>query len=422
MRFFLLLPLFSFILIQVNAQIEISGEYRPRFQIRNGVFRLPAPDDDPSVFIAQRTRLTLNYQLEDKFTTHFSFQDVRVWGDQDQLSDEPSIGVFEAWAEIKLFSKLSLKAGRQELLYDDGYLFGTLNWREAGRSHDLGILKWQDSTWQAHLGLAFNADRASLFDEPFTNDYYKYMQYLWLHKDYENLSVSLMGINHGLERVEPDTVVKYTQTVGGNIKYFGNGFTLQGIAYYQTGKDLVDRNVSAWLASVKGEMDINEKLKVLLGADILSGTPDNLLNDQNSNRNNTFDILYGFRHRHFGVMDYFYLGYTPPAGLTDLMVKFTYKHSDKFTSKFDVHNFSSQVGVPDPTLVNTNFNSQLGVELDYYFTYKPYDMVTVQGGYSHMFGTETLAFLKGGSENELANWFWLQVSLKPVFFKGNVKD
>ena len=96
MRFFLLLPLFTFIIIQVNAQIEISGEYRPRFQMRNGVFRLPAPDDDPSVFIAQRTRLTLNYQLEDKFTTHFSFQDVRVWGDQDQLSDEPSIGVFEA--------------------------------------------------------------------------------------------------------------------------------------------------------------------------------------------------------------------------------------------------------------------------------------------------------------------------------------
>jgi hypothetical protein len=48
-------------------------------------------------------------------------------------------------------------------------------------------------------------------------------------------------------------------------------------------------------------------------------------------------------------------------------------------------------------------------------------MLTVQGGYSHMFGTEALAYLKGGSESELANWFWLQVSLKPVFFRGDMK-
>jgi len=379
MRFFKLLLLSIIISFQIRAQVEISGEYRPRFQIRNGVFRLPASNEAPAVFIAQRSRLTLDYQHQDFFTTHFSLQDVRVWGDQDQLVDESSIGVFEAWAELKIFSKLSLKAGRQELLYDDGYLFGTLNWREAGRSHDLGIFKWQDSTWQAHLGVAFNADRASLFDEPFTNDYYKYMQFLWLHKDYEKLSVSFMGVNHGLQRIEPDTVVKYTQTLGGNVKYFGNGFTLQGIGYYQMGEDLQGRDVSAWFVSTKGEWNATEKLRILLGADILSGTPDDLLNDPSNTTNNTFDILYGFRHRHFGVMDYFYLGYTPPAGLNDVMLKFTYEHTERFTSKFDVHHFSSQTNVPDASIINTDYKSLLGVELDYYFTYKPYEMMTVQG-------------------------------------------
>ncbi|MEM1134806.1 MAG: alginate export family protein [Bacteroidota bacterium] len=422
MRFFILFLLLSSTIFNVSAQIEISGEYRSRFQYRNGVFRLPAPENSPSIFIAQRTRLNLHYQFQDKFTTHFSFQDVRVWGDQDQLSDEPSIGVFEAWAELKLFSKLSLKAGRQELLYDDGYLFGTLNWREAGRSHDLGIFKWQDSTFQVHLGLAFNQDRATLFDEPFTNNYYKYMQYLWLHKDYKKVSLSLMGINHGLQRTEPDTVVKYTQTFGGNFKYFGSNFTLHGIGYYQAGEDLENRNVNAWFWSLKGELEVTEKLKILLGADILSGTPDNLLDDVESNRNNTFNILYGFRHRHFGVMDYFYLGFTPDAGLRDLMLKFNYQHSSKFTSHLDIHSFYSQANIPDQFVNGANMDNLLGVEADYYFTYKPYDLVTVQGGYSQMFGTETLSFLKGGSEDEIANWFWLQVSIKPIFFKGQQKE
>ena len=178
------------------------------------------------------------------------------------------MGVFEAWGELKLFSKLSLKAGRQELLYDDGYLFGTLNWREAGRSHDLGIFKWQDSTFQAHLGLAFNQNGGFLFDEPYTNDYYKNMQYLWLHKDYENLSVSLMGVNRGLQQLDPDTVVKYTQTFGGNIKYFGKTFTLHGIGYYQIGEDLQNRDVNAWLWSLKGELKATEKLQILLGVDM----------------------------------------------------------------------------------------------------------------------------------------------------------
>ncbi|UZR99362.1 alginate export family protein [Chondrinema litorale] len=420
MRFFILIAFFVFTYFTTAAQIEISGEYRPRVQIRNGVFRLPAPDDTPSIFIAQRSRFNFHYTFEDKFETHFSFQDVRVWGDQNQLSDEPSVGVFEAWAQIKLFSKLSLKAGRQELLYDDGYLFGTLNWREAGRSHDLGIFKWEDSTFQAHLGIAFNQNRAALFDEPYTNDYYKNMQFLWLHKDYEKLSLSLMAVNRGLQKVSPDTAVNYTQTLGGDIKYFGSNLTLTGIGYYQTGEDLQDRDVSAWFWSLKGEMKVSEKLKILLGADMLSGTKNGLLDETTNTKSNTFDILYGFRHRHFGIMDYFYLGYTPDAGLQDLMLKFTYKHSPKFTSNLDIHNFYSQTNVPDPSATNTDFTSHLGVEVDYHFSYKPYDMVTVQGGYSQMFGTETLAYLKGGSEDEISNWFWLQVSIKPVLFKGNV--
>ncbi len=402
-----------FISSNVYAQLSFSGEFRPRAQYRHGWRNLPEKDQDPAVFIGQRTRLNLGYKQSDLVTFKVSLQDVRVWGDQSQLVDEANIGVFEAWADLKVANRLRFKLGRQELNYDDGYLLGTLNWREAGRSHDIGILKFQDSTFSAHLAYAYNQNKSTEANTIYTNNYYKSMQYLWLNKELGKAKISLIFLNRGLQK--GDTTVKYSQTIGTNTKIkFGKKLNLTGIYYHQLGKDTLNRKVDAYMASLKLKYDLTRKTKITIGTDILSGTD---ASDLGGNTNNTFDILYGFRHRHFGNMDYFYLGYTPVSGLRDIMLKFEHKVSDKVKANLDFHGFYGNADIINPSSIDGEImDSKLGNEIDFTLTYKPSDLIKVRGGYSQMFGTETLEVIKGkGDRDAFANWAWFEISVTPNF-------
>ena len=146
--------------IQANAQLSISAQIRPRGEIRNGVGTLKLKDAPSAGFISQRSRLGFNYKME-KVTFGMSIQDVRVWG-QDastiNAADGLKLGVHEAWAEVNLSDSigLSLKLGRQELMYDDSRLLGNLDWLQQARRHDAAVFKLNKNGWQVDLGLAFN--------------------------------------------------------------------------------------------------------------------------------------------------------------------------------------------------------------------------------------------------------------------------
>ena len=132
------------------AQLNMSAQIRPRAEYRNGVGTLTPKDftgngDTSSAgFISQRSRLSLNYKFE-KLAFGMSIQDVRVWGqDASTISnaDGSRLSLHEAWAEATLSDSmgLSLKVGRQELLYDDSRLLGNLDWLQQGRRHDAALL------------------------------------------------------------------------------------------------------------------------------------------------------------------------------------------------------------------------------------------------------------------------------------------
>jgi hypothetical protein len=74
----------------------------------------------------------------------------------------------KAWADLvlankadtsirfKLFEQMSIKIGRQELIYDDSRLVGNLDWLQQARRHDMALLKTMHHGWQVDLGYAFN--------------------------------------------------------------------------------------------------------------------------------------------------------------------------------------------------------------------------------------------------------------------------
>ena len=126
-----------------------------------------------------------------------------------------------------------------------------------------------------------------------------------------------------------------------------------------------------------------------------------------------FDVLYGYRHKYYGHLDYFYLKFVPTTGLEDFVLSFKYKATPRLKTSLDIHSFSTYATLSPTTDLQTTVDSRLGEELDLAFEYQAYENLKIKGGYSQMFATESMEVLKGsGSKEELANWLWLQAAFK----------
>ncbi|MEL7001281.1 MAG: alginate export family protein [Bacteroidota bacterium] len=398
-----------------TAQLEFKGEFQPRAQFNNGFRKLPDATTESALVFLQRSRLKLGYTYKEKVKLFFSLQDSRVWGDQDDRADRARTGMFEAWGEVYLNKKMSIKVGRQALKYDDGYLLTDPGWVVNGRSYDAALFKYQDSTFSAHVGVSQNQDRIVLNRTRFQNELFKNLHFLWLEKKWGESYATFTFINRGLQRA--DSTIKYTQTFGPNIKLIKDNKFIQGIYYFQTGTDTLDRDVRASMWSLKVGYNPNDRFELIAGADVLSGTDGADRADPNFRETNIFDNLYGYRHKYFGYMDYFYRGFFPPSGLRDYMFKAKYK-AGRLDTDLHLHSFHGQADVFDPEDPTREMDSRLGFEVDLVFTYHPNDITSVKIGYAQMFGTETLEVVQGlGDSDRIANFAFIQMLIKPDFLK-----
>jgi hypothetical protein len=155
---------------QSRGQFTLSGQIRTRTEYRDGAGTLRLKTSQPAFFTSQRTRLVVDY-TSDRLLFHTAVQDVRVWGQDASTinnADGARLGLHEGWAEIILSNKkdtsfaspaldyFSVKAGRQDIIYDDSRLLGNLDWLQQARHHDAIIFKLSEKGWQADLGFAFN--------------------------------------------------------------------------------------------------------------------------------------------------------------------------------------------------------------------------------------------------------------------------
>ncbi len=170
MKILQLICCFCIFTMQVHAQLTLTGQVRTRTEYRDGLGTLRPKPSKPAFFTSQRSRLTVNYRLN-RVVLQAALQDVRVWGqDASTISnaDGNRLALHEAWADIILSNKkdssfarsplefLSVKIGRQELLYDDSRLLGNLDWLQQARRHDAIVFKLLQSGWQIDLGAGFN--------------------------------------------------------------------------------------------------------------------------------------------------------------------------------------------------------------------------------------------------------------------------
>lgn len=221
--------LFAVVTVNViSQQLGISGEIRPRLEVRHGYNTLASPDDEAAVFISQRTRLNLDYTT-DKFKVKFAIQNVRVWGDVSTVSpsDKNGIAFHEAYAEYYFNTKFLMKLGRQEIAYDDQRIFGAVGWAQMARSHDAFLLKFKTGEkGKLDVGFALNANNESIFKENYLVNQYKSLQYAWYHTDFnEDIGLSILFLNNGMPYDETvniddtDQKIAYSQTIGSRLTY-----------------------------------------------------------------------------------------------------------------------------------------------------------------------------------------------------------
>jgi len=406
----LLIAILVLISVQSFAQLTISGELRPRAEYRNGYKTLNADAKDAALFVSQRTRLNTTYVTDD-YTFFLSFQDVRVWGDVNQLAENNnSLALHQAWGQVKFSPNFALKIGRQEIIYDDSRMFGNVGWAQQGRSHDAAIFKFGNENYKLDLGVAYNQDGAALDGNLYTvPKNYKAMQYAWFHKDWSTVKASFLFLNNGLQNLGAEEI-NYSQTLGTHLKFkASSNLNVAVNAYLQTGKDKSDNDLSAYLVGLDLGLKASSKVSLGLGFEMQSGNDNNTIGD----KNNAFNPFYGTNHKFNGFMDYFYVGnHANNVGLVDVYAKASTKLGEKSSLTAFVHNFSTQaenIGGAD---------KNLGTELDLVYGHKLNKDVSIAAGYSQMFAKEGLEVLKNNADGNGNNWAWLMLTIKPTLFSS----
>jgi hypothetical protein len=499
-----------------KAQFTLSGQLRTRTEVRNGLGNLVLKGSKPAVFTSQRTRLNFGYKW-DRLTFGVAVQDVRVWG-QDASSISNADGnrfmLHEGWADLTLFNSadttirakgidlMSLKVGRQELIYDDVRLIGNLDWLQQARRHDMALLKTVHKGWQIDIGYAFNQNTdafgytgtgyvpsnvpayvknslgtlvptpagmlpmapagsassnssktgAPVWMNPPTtnggNQDYKSFASLYISKKIKQTKFSALFFNDNFGKYKLDSAgsdatgyvygrrfvssgasdafnykgsnQRYTyglminQTIG-NASGFGK-IAFQGAFYAQSGKNRDGVKMKEAYHYALSATYQKGKISVTPGYEFLSG------NDATTGTDEKFDPLYGTPHRHWGFMDYFYVGTGSPAGgLKNPYFKVKYTGT-ALTAGVDFHLFSIDKNMKKAD--GSFIGKDLGNELDFLLNYNMNKFTNIELGYSIMNATGNMAIAKGQATTAAAaanyrktgNWFYAMIRFSPDFF------
>jgi len=414
----LILILIAGLSFELQAQeLDVNLQIRPRFEYRNGYKQLLQEGQKGTSQISQRSRLNFNYKQED-LIVKLTLQNTRTWGDvtPTAIADKNGVAVFEAWAQYNFTEKWSARMGRQVLSYDNQRILGEQDWAQQAESHDALTVSFHTETQKLDFGGAYNSTAENIIQTPYTVSNYKTLQYAWYHNQFnEHLGASFLVLNTGYEYApnpNPDNklLVDYKQTFGPYLAYKTSKIDTNFWVYGQTGKSN-DLQVSAWNAAANFGYNITEAFKLGLGYEFLSGKSTN----DGSTVIKSFNPIFGTNHGFNGYMDYFYVGnHLNSVGLQDAFLKLNY-NTNKWQFALIPHVFLAAADVVNVPL-NEKMDSYLGTEIDATFGYNFKKDITVMGGYSQMFGSKTLEFIKTGEANHTNNWAWLMISVNPKIF------
>ncbi|NOR86484.1 MAG: hypothetical protein GQ527_02630 [Bacteroidales bacterium] len=425
MKRFFLFTLVLFVTTS-QAQFTVNAELRTRGEANHGYMNLPTENSETAFFVSQRTRLNFNYKTEN-FNTYISFQDVRLWGQEDISfrtgiqSSSIGVDISQAWFDWKFAKNWGLKSGRQDWIYDDGRILINRNWNQVGLSWDAFLLHFDKEDFHFHFGssinntfMSFNRDDYILEENPYEEPLgyrIKYFNFIWLKfhiSKYLNLSVAEYLASYLAAETSSTYYALSTTTL--HLDYHSEKWKILANAFYQYGKTSSSDNGNAYMFTIAANYQVN-KVNMGLGFDYISGEKDG---------NQAFNIMYGARLKYNGWMNYYITpGSSKNGGLVDLYPNIKYAFHPKHCVYATYHFFwlAQQTDIPlggDYSYLNNN----LGGELDISYKYKFDKSFNIQVHFGYYFATETTEFIKNIDRGTSTTPIWTSVMLtyKPELF------
>ncbi len=417
--------------IENNKNFTLDLQIKNRLEYRDGYGNIPDINTNPAAFVNQRSRLNFNYQDAEKLNAVLSIQDARIWGSKDPRGLNGTIQLFEGYIEPYLTKNLSVRVGRQRIIYDNQRLFAENEWRVNAAAHDAINFRYQSPTFTTELVAAFNQTNERLFGTDFTptelsnvpssstatnwTNYKALAVHYLKYKFNKNTIVTTITAADAYQ----DAIIKeqnyWRLTYGGRLEYVTNHWYATVSGYVQSGRNNSGKTIKAWYVQPEIKYTASNQYIFRLGAEIFSGN-----NGTVGNIDHNFVPLYGVAHRFNGSLDFFtrFPSDLNNAGLVNPYFFITKSIGKKVEISSNNHLFYTQQNFL--TATNSKLTKFMGYEHDLLVTFKPNTYTAIEGGFSVAVPTNTLtAIKKSGDANQIANWAYIQVKFTPTLFKNS---
>ncbi|MDN3513257.1 MAG: alginate export family protein [Candidatus Brocadia sp.] len=433
-------------------KVKLGGQMRTRAEYANGFYQTPtsnatlggatgiagrgkATDDD---YVMNQTRLWADADVNEHLRVFIQLQDARVFGAEGTTVGFANPGfensifdVHQGYFDLrKLFDlPLTVRVGRQEIIWGDHRVIGNFVWSNVGRVFDGGRFMWDTDTIHAEA-FAVKVDEDGYFatDGSDSSDETAYAAQLGLKKLVPGALLELMYIHKN----DQDTLANVATGSGyavpgdGPIEIHDIGARIDGKipnldaidytveAHGQFGK-YGDQNQKAWAFAGRAGYtfkDLAWKPRFGFEYDYASGD-----DDQDDNDHETFDNLYPTNHwqGNYGFVDL--LSW---QNMHDIRWNVKVVPTNKLTVQVDYHWYllaqeedgwylaNGALATPRPGTGYDDDSNDLAQEIDLTVSYQLYKNVGVLAGYSFFKADD---WIKDNIDDIDTSWGYLQTTV-----------
>lgn len=400
--------------------LKIDYEFRYRLESRNN-FDFNSAIDDRDTFHLIRSRLSIDWSVQDNLRFFTQMQDARVY-DLRAANKSPYYDIFDfrqAYLEIKpggLFGdNIGMSFGRQELAYGKQRLVGNFNWSNLAQSFDVFKLMLElreynfktDAFWGEKV-LARRDTLNKFFDQD-SDDTLSGIYSTWKGLDKRSVEGYLLyrktdksvTFNGFSDRVEEYTIgARIEKSKGRELDYEFEGA-------YQFG-DFGSMDVSAYMVVIGLGYTFDYSLSPRAGFEFAHASGDD--RDTRTKRE-TFDNLHPTNHIHYGYMDRISL-----QNINDYRFQLGVKHGNKLSVETEFHLFyldtsEDSLYAADRSVLRAaspGADAHIGNEIDFLTDYKVNNYISLLAGYSHFFAGDFLNAARAGNDGD---FFYIQTTL-----------
>jgi hypothetical protein len=356
---------------------EISAQFRARTEadLHRGLPLASANDDTLNIRSFLRTRINLKLVKDSTTSLFVQMQDSRVYGGargtSGGLANDMNLGIHQAYLEFRhwIWYRLEGRVGRQELIYGNHRLIGSVGWSNVGRSYDgaKAAINFNQGKVKLEGGLYTMVERDNFVAPTQGKNQDNLLTTLALLFPKSNIEIMLIGdadmtrtsvSNRAMQR---GTLSLYSaRKFGGAFDYITN-LAWQGGTWDPD--STFERDIEAYLLTLELGATVPgaAKARFALGIDHASGD-----DGADSTKAKEFVNLYYTGHKFRGFIDNFLRPFGTVAaqgpGLTDLYGRAHFNFHPKWRIGVDGHLF--QTAQDYVSLNDASATKSVGTELD----------------------------------------------------------